>query len=809
MYENTVANAPWGANYATVHWKDADVMPLICRDDSNLWDFIPSTGTIVKYFGSTGITVDLTIPNSLSYMGVTYPIVSVGQNIDNANNRIFPNTSTQLNSVTISDGIITIGNRAFYINRINTVNLGNTVKTINNYAFMNCKIGSLTLPKALQTIGTRVFDNCSLTGSITIPGNVQDIAVNAFQNNPGITQFVIEQYRMQASDPEGYNPDAVPPTYINSPTAVKGRAPFSAVNAAHRVYFMDDPRPVGTLVSIPTYSATNSAKINVRFIMNVTMMPIDTVIAGPGMPAVTIVTKPTMTTNPWVVSMDIDAAHGNGDYVFEVLFNNGRSYLYTVPVNVFHNVVYNGNGHTAGALPATAHYVPAVSVPVLPPAGTFARTCCEFLGWAFSANATIPTFAWNGTSFTPANFSMGGIDTVLYAIWNTSNATIITSPLAATVPALLCHHTANFPQLSVTATGPNLRYHWFRNTTPSAVGAVAITDSTNNTYTPTSDLDPGDYYYYCEVEGDCHTQISNFSGVHTVFNCGNMIDCSALINRYADEDAPNLGYTHPDDSWDVVPAITLDSMQYYLNGVLYSHGTAPSLNGAHFNVGVTTVIVHGYFEDVENVCSFMVVVHGECPATTADSEGNTYAVTPLSGLCWTENLKSTLYADGAPIAWAKPYNSPEYPNTACNAATFGLLYTWYSAVRIPEGDNTTTPATNTLGFIQGICPNGWHIPEETEWNLLNAYPAEDLKSTTLWLAPNAGTNLTGFNALPAGMCSGATNKFINLYGETGWWSSDSSGATVQYFYLSYYCDVIREITSIKSDGLSVRCIMDY
>jgi uncharacterized protein (TIGR02145 family) len=59
------------------------------------------------------------------------------------------------------------------------------------------------------------------------------------------------------------------------------------------------------------------------------------------------------------------------------------------------------------------------------------------------------------------------------------------------------------------------------------------------------------------------------------------------------------------------------------------------------------------------------------------------------------------------------------------------------------------------------------------------------------------------------MCSGATNKFINLYGETGWWSSDSSGATVQYFYLSYYCDVIREITSIKSDGLSVRCIMDY
>jgi uncharacterized protein (TIGR02145 family) len=161
-----------------------------------------------------------------------------------------------------------------------------------------------------------------------------------------------------------------------------------------------------------------------------------------------------------------------------------------------------------------------------------------------------------------------------------------------------------------------------------------------------------------------------------------------------------------------------------------------------------------------------------------------------------------------PIAWAKPYSSTEYPNTIYNEATFGLLYTWYSAVNVPEG-SSTLPIPDANGNVQGICPEGWHVPSVAEWSLLSAYPTDDLKSDSLWVAPSAGTNLTGFNALPAGMCSGAINKFINLYGEANWWASDTDpNRYASYFYLSYYCDVMKTLKAVKNDGFSVRCVMD-
>ena len=294
-----------------------------------------------------------------------------------------------------------------------------------------------------------------------------------------------------------------------------------------------------------------------------------------------------------------------------------------------------------------------------------------------------------------------------------------------------------------------------------------------------------------------------------------IMDCSSVTNKFVMEDSYGAGhYTHLDASWDLVPVFipAFDSVTYYVGGLLHRSGPAATLAVTTLPVGVTThVMCIAHLGGVSDTCEFDVKVRAACPTTIVDNptDNNTYDVVDLAGLCWTTNLKATVYADGVtPIAWAKPYYSPEYPNTAYNANTFGLLYTWYSAVRVvPEGDDTATPDTNLLGFVQGICPDGWHIPSEAEWNLLNAYPAADLKSTALWIN-GTGTNLTGFNAVPAGMCDAATDKFINLYGETNWWSTDGDITTTNYFYLAYYCDIIKEITTKKGDGLSVRCVMD-
>jgi uncharacterized protein (TIGR02145 family) len=197
-----------------------------------------------------------------------------------------------------------------------------------------------------------------------------------------------------------------------------------------------------------------------------------------------------------------------------------------------------------------------------------------------------------------------------------------------------------------------------------------------------------------------------------------------------------------------------------------------------------------------------------CPSYTFDSEGNYYKVTKLVGFCWTENLRTTIYSsDGVtPIEWAELY-------PGANFDIFGLLYTWYSAVGAPEGDDIFPIVPDPItGFVQGICPNGYHLPSRAEWALAHALPAKDIRSKEYWLIPpGPGNDKYNFSALPAGEYSAEEGKFINLYGNTGWWAYDSSTTNKYAFstFVDYYCNVPQEKQILKINGLSVRCILDY
>jgi uncharacterized protein (TIGR02145 family) len=62
--------------------------------------------------------------------------------------------------------------------------------------------------------------------------------------------------------------------------------------------------------------------------------------------------------------------------------------------------------------------------------------------------------------------------------------------------------------------------------------------------------------------------------------------------------------------------------------------------------------------------------------------------------------------------------------------------------------------------VQGICPNGWHLPSKAEWQQFAGFlggvniAGGKLKETGNghWINPNTGaTDEVGFTALPAGM----------------------------------------------------------
>jgi uncharacterized protein (TIGR02145 family) len=204
--------------------------------------------------------------------------------------------------------------------------------------------------------------------------------------------------------------------------------------------------------------------------------------------------------------------------------------------------------------------------------------------------------------------------------------------------------------------------------------------------------------------------------------------------------------------------------------------------------------------------AYTLAVEILCPATVADHEGHIYKVTQLAGKCWTSNLRATEYDAGGTIPFAQPYYSSLYPDVAKHDSVFGLLYTWYSAVGVPEG-SSTLPTPDASGNVQGICPDGWHIPSQAELSTLSLYALNEIKSTQYWIVP--GTDIYGFDARPAGKHNGTIERFEDLYGFTGYWACDANvGQNAPYFSISYYCNIIKEEYTSKADGLSVRCVMD-
>ncbi len=200
-------------------------------------------------------------------------------------------------------------------------------------------------------------------------------------------------------------------------------------------------------------------------------------------------------------------------------------------------------------------------------------------------------------------------------------------------------------------------------------------------------------------------------------------------------------------------------------------GTSTLQNPSHiystagnYTVALTATNEHGSSTETKN--NYISVING-----VPDIDGNIYGFVTIGTQIWmTHNLKTTKYNDGTPIpnitdddTWENA-TTPGYcdnGNSAANAVTYGRLYNYYAV------------STGKL------CPTGWHVPSESEWNTLVSYlggasvAGGKLKQTgtTLWNAPNTGaTNESGFTAIPGGLRA-YDGSFAGPGGHASFWTS--------------------------------------
>lgn len=208
--------------------------------------------------------------------------------------------------------------------------------------------------------------------------------------------------------------------------------------------------------------------------------------------------------------------------------------------------------------------------------------------------------------------------------------------------------------------------------------------------------------------------------------------------------------------------------------------------------------------DCDSLLHYMVYVCGY--PNVADGDNNIYGNTWVGNECWFgRNMRTTHDMDGNEVP-SMIYSAPGLPNAEQMVNTYGRLYTWYATVNLPE-NSTDTPNPNGEGFVQGICPTGWHVPTDTNIMGLNAYPSEWLKSDNLWLHP--GNNRIGMDIRPAGWYNPEKRRFENLLGYTYFWMDESVNLQVAHeCTIMDGCDDTIIEDRIMNYGLSVRCVKD-
>lgn len=188
-----------------------------------------------------------------------------------------------------------------------------------------------------------------------------------------------------------------------------------------------------------------------------------------------------------------------------------------------------------------------------------------------------------------------------------------------------------------------------------------------------------------------------------------------------------------------------------------------------------------------------------------DADGTLYNTVFVGGKCW---LKENLKYRGnltAPSILAYNYD-------VSNVNQYGYLYTWYAAVGLEE-NSIFSPVlyddTYQSNLIQGICPNGWYLPNRADIDALNL-ASGDLRSNAAeyWLTPIASTDPNGFDMVPSGYYDPSTGTFVDMMIMGYMWSTETIATHSTCYTCPFGCNPFDVLTFSKNTNMSVRCVKD-
>jgi len=241
----------------------------------------------------------------------------------------------------------------------------------------------------------------------------------------------------------------------------------------------------------------------------------------------------------------------------------------------------------------------------------------------------------------------------------------------------------------------------------------------------------------------------------------------------------------------------------------YNFGATTGDIGASIPVGINKTFTWTY-SGVQNSNFKIKIIADDIVGDQIYYAGKTYNTVTIGSQVWLkENLDVGTRLDGT-VAQTDNSTIEKYclNNDLANCTTYGGLYQWAEAVAYTNGaTNTSSPSPAFTGNVQGICPSGWHIPTEAEYETLGSTVSNNsnaLKAVGQGTGGGAGTNTSGFSALLAGDYS--NGSFFGNY--AFFWTSTQYDVTNTYAPWLYFntSTINLGYRSSKAYGFSVRCV---
>jgi uncharacterized protein (TIGR02145 family) len=201
----------------------------------------------------------------------------------------------------------------------------------------------------------------------------------------------------------------------------------------------------------------------------------------------------------------------------------------------------------------------------------------------------------------------------------------------------------------------------------------------------------------------------------------------------------------------------------------------------------------------------------QTPNTMTDSrDGKVYKTVVIGTQTWmAENLnygsylannnRSSQYQEGAQKFC--------YDNNTANCDGEGGLYQWHTAMDFDKSCATASCLSQINATHQGICPVGWHMPKQTEWDALSTALGGTSRAGMKMKNTNfGGDNSSGFSALGAGYRYYFGSFSYRGSGAYFWVVEEYDAGYGRFRYLYSSRGDLRRDLDRKSGGFSVRCV---